>query len=74
MGEEVTPLVECHSGYTYAEKPIALHWEGERQEIAEIEAEWRRPEGKGFRVRTVRGDRYELFYNEKDSDWRITPV
>ena len=29
MGE----LVECHSGFTYADKPVALTWEGRRLEI-----------------------------------------
>jgi hypothetical protein len=22
--------VECHSGYVYADRPVALHWEGNR--------------------------------------------
>jgi len=25
-------LVECHSGFTYADKPVALTWEGRRLE------------------------------------------
>lgn len=74
MGEALVPWVECHSGYEYAEKPIALRWEGERQEITAIEAEWRIPGGKCFRVRTVGGDRFELFYGELYDEWRVNPV
>jgi hypothetical protein len=30
MAEGMNDPVECHSGYEYAERPVALHWEGER--------------------------------------------
>ena len=74
MGDAVNDPVECHSGYEYAERPIALHWQGERLEIASIEAEWRIPGGKRFRVRTSDGQRFELFYGELYDDWRIHPL
>jgi hypothetical protein len=64
-------LVECHSGYTYAERPIALQWEGERLEIEEIEAQWRIPGGRRFRVRVIDGRVFELFYGELYDEWRI---
>ena len=63
--------VECHSGFTYAERPIALQWEGERLEIEEIEAQWRIPGGRRFRVRVVDGRVFELFYGELYDEWRI---
>lgn len=65
-------IVECHSGFEYAEKPVALHWRGERLEIAEIEAAWRIPGAKKFRVRTVDGQVFELFYGELYDEWRIS--
>ena len=43
MGDELKDLVECHSGYEYAERPVALHWQGQRLEIESVEAEWRIP-------------------------------
>lgn len=64
-------LVECHSGYTYAERPIAVHWENERLVIQKIEAEWRIPGGRRFRVQTEDGRRFELFYGELYDEWRI---
>jgi hypothetical protein len=63
--------VECHSGYTYGERPTALHWEGDRLEIETVEASWRIPGGRRFRVRTVDGRVFELFYGELYDEWRV---
>ena len=60
MGE----IVECHSDYTYAERPVALTWEGSRLEITEITAQWRTPDEKRFQVRTIDGQKFELSYRE----------
>jgi len=63
--------VECQSGYEYAERPTALHWQGERLEIEAIEQQWRIPGGKCFRVRTANGLVFELMYGELYDEWRI---
>ena len=70
MGEQV----ECHSGYTYAERPLALTWRGTRYEIAAVEARWRIPGGTRFRVRTTPGARFELLYVELYDEWRVNPL
>ncbi|MBW8010458.1 MAG: hypothetical protein FVQ83_04335 [Chloroflexi bacterium] len=70
----MSALVECHSGYTYAEYPSALHWEGERLKISVVEAEWQTPQGKHFRVRTTDGLSFELVYSEHADEWRIWVV
>ena len=67
MGE----LVECHSGFTYADTPVALTWEGQRLEIVQILAEWRTPEKKLFRVRTAGGMEFELAYSQATDEWQI---
>jgi hypothetical protein len=67
-------LVECHSGYEYAERPTAVWWEGERLEVAEVEATWRISGGKKFRVRTVDGRVLELLYVELYDEWRVHAV
>ncbi len=67
MGE----LVECHSGFTYADRPVALTWEGERLEIVEILTEWRTPGEKLFRVRTAEGREFELAYSLLTEEWQI---
>lgn len=65
-------LVECHSGYTYGERPIALFCEGERLLIVEIIASWRLPDGRRFRVRVEDDRTFELHYKEQVDEWQIT--
>jgi len=65
-------LVECHSGFAYAEKPVALTWQGTRREVRRILSQWRSPQGRGFRVETDDGQAFELLYNEAADEWQIT--
>jgi hypothetical protein len=67
-------LVECHSSYTYAERPIALRWEDQRLEIIDVEARWRIPGGIRFRVKVEDGRLFELFYGELYDEWRISLI
>lgn len=64
-------LVECHSEFEYAEKPVALTWQNQRLEITEIVERWRIPGAKCFRVRTSDNQTFELFYGELYDEWRI---
>jgi len=64
-------LVECHSGFTYAERPTALWRQGERLEVAVVEAQWRTPGGKKFCVQMRDGQVFELLYIEMYDEWRI---
>jgi hypothetical protein len=64
-------IVECHSGYAYAEKPVALTWEGKRLVIQEILAQGRTPQTKWFRVRTTDEQVFELSYYEETDDWQV---
>ena len=66
-------FVECHSDYTYAERPIALTWDGRRLEIIKILAQGRTPDEKRFRVRTSDGQEFELSYREAADEWQIYP-
>ena len=66
--------VECRSDTEYAERPLSLIWQGRRLEIAEILARWRGPGEKGFRVKTVDGQAFELTYQEFSDDWRVQPL
>ena len=74
MGDELKDLVECHSGYEYVERPVALHWQGQRLEIESVEAEWRIPGGRCFRVRCADDRKFELFYGELYDEWRINEL
>lgn len=66
-------VVECHSGHTYAERPRAFEWEGERLKIVEIAAEWQTPENKHFRVITKIGQTFELVYDLSKDTWKVFP-
>ena len=68
------PIVKCHSGCEYAERPTALHWNDEWLEIEAVEQQWRTPEGKCFRVRVASGAVFELIYYEQSDEWRISPM
>jgi hypothetical protein len=69
--DDVTP-VECYSGFRYAERPLAIHWLGQRLEV-EVESAWLVPGGQRFRVHTGDGQVFELVYREADDAWQITP-
>ena len=66
--------VTCHSGFAYAERPVAFTWEGEQLEISSIQASWRIPEGRCFRVLTRDGRYFELSYSERNDNWQIRPI
>ncbi len=66
--------VECRSDSEYADRPLALVWQGRRLEIAEILAQWRGPGEKGFRVKTADGLAFELTYREIPDEWHIQPI
>jgi hypothetical protein len=40
--------------------------------VAEILRQWKDPAGKGFRVRTVDGQEFELRYIESANEWQIS--
>ena len=67
----MTDIVECHSGYEYGDRPVALTWDGQRLEVSEILDRWLIPGGKCFRVRTQDDQIFELFYGELYDEWRI---
>lgn len=65
--------VICRSETTYAEKPVALLWEGERLDISVILASWHTPQGKVFRVLLLDGRTFDLTYLSADNVWQIAP-
>ncbi|HET6845410.1 MAG TPA: hypothetical protein VFH29_01165 [Anaerolineales bacterium] len=66
--------VECRSDSEYAERPLALTWQGQRMEIAEIVATWRGPGEKGFRIKTAAGAAFDLAYREITDEWLVQPL
>ena len=74
MGQGNQDLVSCRSDYSYAQRPVALQWEGQRLTVRTVEAEWRAPEGRGFRVVTTSNLKFELVYHELDDEWQVTLI
>jgi len=67
-------IVECLSSSTYAERPLALQWAGDRLEVEAVLAQWRTGEERWFRVRTRDGRFFDLAYAENGEGWRIHPI
>lgn len=65
--------VECYSGHTYAQEPRAVHWQGLRYPVAQVEQRWRTPAGPAFRVQTESGTVFDLQYHELEDRWLIIP-
>jgi hypothetical protein len=66
--------VECLSGHTYADRPIALWWQDERLEISAIIAQWHIPGGRCFRVKTQGDQFFDLTYIEQEDVWTVSPI
>lgn len=64
-------IVLCRSDSTYAERPLALLWQGQRCEITEILVRWRTPQGRGFKVRIVGGQVFVIIFDEAKHTWEI---
>jgi hypothetical protein len=71
MQETTGSIVECHSGFAYAERPVALTWQGKRLGIAAILEQARIPAGRRFHIRTQDGQEFELVYREATDEWEI---
>ncbi|MBN2501503.1 MAG: hypothetical protein JXB38_12040 [Anaerolineales bacterium] len=65
--------VECHSEYTYAERPTAVYLDGERQEINHVLASWQTPEGRYFRVLLENDGVLTLVYKTTEDHWELHP-
>lgn len=66
--------VECYSGTRFAERPVALTWNGERLTIESIERAWQTPDGVAFAVLTTGGLHFELIYLPASDQWTARPL
>lgn len=64
-------LVACYSGSEYAERPLRFTWEDQCLEIEQVDAQWRVPGEKCFRVKTKDGRRFMLKYSEELDEWQV---
>lgn len=66
--------VECLSGHTYADRPIALISNGQKRQIVEILTRWQKPGARCFRVCVDDGTVFELCYDEAIDEWQVVEV
>jgi len=64
-------VVDCRSGFTYAERPTAFRWKNHQHAIEAVNTEWHSPIGKHFQVTTENGHIFELIYNHAKDTWQI---
>jgi hypothetical protein len=69
VGDRIVVSVRCHSGYTYAERPLQVLIEGEWCDIIKIRNEWRTPQGRAFYVICNNDQEFVLNFNEKTEEW-----
>jgi hypothetical protein len=74
MGRELASPVSCYSGLEYAGRPRSFEWQGKRLVVAAVEAEWRAPDSKRFRVLTTGERRFDLVYYVLNDRWSIQPA
>jgi hypothetical protein len=68
MGDQVVE-VACYSGASYAERPEAVIWRGQRLSIARILKDQITPTGKSFNVILDNGWSIRLQYLNQQTQW-----
>jgi hypothetical protein len=63
--------VRCHSGYTYAQRPVRFTYDCKDYVVKRIVMESNTPEGKRFLVSTEIGKYFVLTYLEALDSWQI---
>jgi hypothetical protein len=69
----VPDIVECHSSFAYAERPLVFHWQQKRYAITEILKTWDAPDSRHFRASVADGRVFELVYSTSLDTWQIIP-
>jgi hypothetical protein len=73
MGTESAD-VECYSGATYAERPVAVHRQGQRLVVEQVLRSWRTPAGPGFEVTVAGQRRLRLQLDEAVGFWDVQEI
>lgn len=66
--------VECYSGSTYAERPVAVHWQGQSLAVQHVLRIWRTPAGPGFEVAAMDSRRFRLQLDEAADVWHVQEI
>lgn len=66
--------VECYSGSRDAERPIAVHWQGQRLDVVQVLRSWRTPNGPAFEVLVASDHRLRLELDENSDCWCVSEI
>jgi hypothetical protein len=66
--------VECYSGSSYAQRPVAVHWQGQRLIVEQVLRSWRTPAGPGFDVLVADQRRFRLQLSEATDRWHVEEI
>ncbi len=66
--------VECYSGSTYAERPVAVHWQDGRLAVEQVLRSWRTPAGPGFEVAVADQRSFRLQLDEAADVWNVQEI
>jgi hypothetical protein len=61
--------VDCYSGASYAERPKALFWQGEKIKISQVLQSQQNPDARSFEVLLDNGLVVRLYYLISDDRW-----
>lgn len=73
MGDQVIDVL-CYSGFSYAERPEAILWQGKKINIKQCVQSRHTPDGKSFEVILENGWKVQLHYLEKEDRWIVSGI
>lgn len=70
----MSDIVDCHSGFRYAERPTSFQYMGQFHQIHAILSESKTENGYQFIVLAETRHQYQLVYEELHDAWQINPI
>ena len=68
MGDQVIEVL-CYAGIEYAERPLALLWQGKEIKVIQVLSAGITPDGKTFMVLLENGWQLNLRYQQSTQSW-----
>jgi hypothetical protein len=70
----VNGIVQCTSGFRYAEKPVSFQFAEQTHQVTRILSESKSEEGYRFLVLTGQDEIFQLLYDEYQEQWSVRPI
>ncbi len=72
MSDPLAVAVDCYAGHRGEETPRRFTVENQHVEIRTVVDQWRTPDHRYFRVRTIAGESYTLRQDGRSGAWELT--